>query len=95
MARVPKISRYWFKPQHFGVFAGYYPVTWEGWALTVLCLTLLTYLFQEADQPSHSASDTLLKFAPGAIAVLLFFDLLCFRTGEYPAWWRRKHWFKS
>jgi len=39
---------------------------------------------------SHRAgSDTLISFAPWAISILIIFDFLCFRFGEYPSWWRK------
>ena len=79
-----KTSRYWFKPRRFGLFNGYYPVTWEGWALTVVCLFLLTYVFETADQQSNSGRNTLFNFAPGAVAVILLFDMMRLRTSKYP-----------
>jgi hypothetical protein len=47
----------------------------------------MTFALSDAD--SHSGSDTLIKFAPYAIALLITFDLLCFQFGEYPHWWRK------
>ncbi|MBI3589040.1 MAG: hypothetical protein HY093_01320 [Candidatus Liptonbacteria bacterium] len=60
-------------------------------AVETIIAAAFILLFQKVDQNSHSASDTLLNFAPYAITILLVFDLLCFRIGEYPSWWRRKN----
>lgn len=79
-----------FKPARLGVFAIYYPATLFGWAITIILTASLVFFFERADQNSHSTSDTLLNFSPFAIAILLIFDLLCFRIGEYPSWWRKK-----
>ncbi|TSC81817.1 MAG: Uncharacterized protein G01um101420_821 [Parcubacteria group bacterium Gr01-1014_20] len=79
-----------FKPARLGIFAIYYPATILGWSITFTLVALLIFFFQKVDQNSHSVSDTLINFAPYAIAILLIFDLLCFRMGEYPSWWRKR-----
>ena len=84
-------KRYWFRPKRFwGWFAAYYPTSWQGWLITLVLAALLVKVFWLVDQHSHSGSDTLIGVAPWAMIIFLIFDLLCFRTGEYPAWWRRK-----
>jgi hypothetical protein len=82
--------KYWFKPKRFWhKFAFYYPTSFAGWiaTLTIINLGVMTFALSDAD--SHSGSDTLIKFAPYAIALLITFDLLCFQFGEYPHWWRK------
>ena len=82
---------YWFRPKRFwGWFAFYVPTSRAGWIATLILLALAVLLFRAIDAESHSGSDTLLSFAPWAIALLALFDLLCFRFGEYPSWWRKK-----
>lgn len=81
---------YWFKPKKFGVFAGYYPVSWQGWVATLLSIGALVVLFFVIDRRSHSGSDTLIQFALPAVVVLLLFDIISFRTGEFPWWWKRR-----
>lgn len=81
---------YWFRPKRFWRwFAAYYPTAWQGWVVTLVLAFALIFIFVAVDRSSHSASDALFGVAPYAIAILLIFDLLCFRTGEYPSWWRR------
>lgn len=81
---------YWFRPARFwSFFAFYYPASPAGWVATLILLTILIWAFLGADQHSHSNSDTLIGFAPWFIAMLALFDLLCFRTGEYPSWWKK------
>ncbi len=83
--------KYWFKPARFWKwFAAYYPVSWEGWLASLVLLALGVIIFRKIDLQSHSGSDTLLMFAPWAIALFLMFDMLCFRRGEYPSWWKSK-----
>lgn len=83
--------KHWFRPKRFlGWFAFYYPSSWQGWVVTLVLLVIFIKLFILADSDSHSVSDTLINFAPWAIAIFLIFDLACFRFGEYPSWWRQK-----
>lgn len=74
---------YWFKPKRFWkVFAAYYPVTWQGFLITIvlllmalaLCLVITSALF----------------YSLCLMVLGLTFDLICFRTGEYPSWWRKR-----
>lgn len=82
---------YWFKPARFWKwFAAYYPVSWQGWVVTIIFLAIAVKIFIAVDSRSHSASDTIIGIAPWLIAVGLALDLITFRTGEYPWWWRRR-----
>jgi hypothetical protein len=84
-----KKKTYWFRPKRFwGWFAAYYPVSREGWTIALAALFAVALIFSYVDRTSHSASDTLIGSAPGIIIVMLMFDLICFRTGEYPNWWK-------
>lgn len=67
------------------------PTNFSGWVVTLVLLGCLLFVFRAIDSMSHSVSDTLLKFSPWFIAILLLYDILCFRLGEYPSWWRREN----
>lgn len=82
---------YWFRPKRFWKwFAFYVPTSISGLLSTLIILLVAVKIFIIIDLTSSSGTDTLLRFAPWAIALMLFFDLLCFRFGEYPSWWRKK-----
>ncbi len=84
-------KHYWFRPARFWKwFAFYYPASVEGWIATGILFAIGVVMYRFVDSRSHSVSDTLLGFAPWFIAIASVFDLLCFRSGEYPSWWRRK-----
>jgi hypothetical protein len=84
-------TSFWFRPARFWKwFAFYYPVSKEGWIATIILLAIAFATFFSADVSSHSISDTLIGFAPWFIMIATAFDLLCFRFGEYPSWWRKK-----
>jgi len=85
------MRRYWFKPKQFWKwFAAYYPVTWQGWTITVALTVVFLAVFIAADRSSHSVSDTFYAAVLPEIIVLLIFDIVSFRTGEYPSWWRKR-----
>lgn len=84
-------EQYWFRPiRIFGCFALYYPSSVSGWVSTLILFGTGVIVFRVIDGVAHSGSDTILAFAPWAIILMLVFDLLCARTGEYPFWWKRK-----
>ncbi len=81
---------YWFRPKRFwGYFAFYYPSSKEGWIITLVLVVSASEIFLFIDGRSHSVSDTLIGFAPWGVVMAALFDLLCFRFGEYPSWWKR------
>jgi hypothetical protein len=83
--------KYWFRPKKFwGWFAAYYPVSAEGWIITLASLTAFAATFFWIDQKSHSISDTLINFAPRAVLIFLVFDITTRLTGEYPSWWKNR-----
>ena len=83
-------EKYWFKPKQFWRwFAAYYPITKEGWITTIVAIAAIAYIAVGADAELRSVSDAFFKIAPGVIVVLLIFDIISFRTGEYPAWWKK------
>lgn len=81
---------YWFKPARFRAwFVAYYPVTWQGWAVTFVLGMFAVYASDKVGSASHSASDTLIGLALPYIATGVVFDLACRFRGEYPWWWRQ------
>jgi hypothetical protein len=83
---------YWFRPKRFwNWFALYVPTSLKGWLATGILFLLGVLFFILVDNNAHSGSDTLIGFAPWAITLLVIFDSLCFRFGEYPAWWKKIH----
>lgn len=84
------MRKYHFRPARLGIFAIYYPSSPLGWIVSLILTALFTFFFIKIDQSSHSTSDKLLNFSPYALSIMLIFDLLCFRLGEYPSWWKKK-----
>lgn len=83
--------KYWFKPARFWRwFAFYYPVSRKGWGLTLILLGIAGLIFSFINERTVTAWETLVWFTPWAIALMAVFDMLCFRHGEYPSWWRKE-----
>lgn len=79
----------WFKHYRVGIFAAYYPARDAGWVVTLSALVLLVFFFRIAEATAPSVADVFGVFAPKAIIILLIFDIISFRTGEYPKWWKK------
>jgi hypothetical protein len=83
--------KYWFKPARLGKWvAVYYPSSLAGWIVTLALLAAAIKVFILIDATSHSGSDTLIRFTPWFVSLALIYDLLCFRRGLYPWWWRQR-----
>jgi hypothetical protein len=82
--------KFWFRPKRFWrYFAFYVPSSAGGWIITAVLAVWAATFFVLIDRASESFGDTLIAFAPWFVAFGLIFDLLCFRLGEYPSWWKK------
>ncbi len=69
----------WFKAKKYGW--GWYPSTWQGWAITVGFVIVIFLITPK----SHQADLSLVYFLKIALLVgsLLW---ICYKTGEKPKW---------
>ena len=74
----------WFKAKRYGW--GWYPISWQGWAITLVYALALVRIFTWADMTSHSGSDSLIKFGPPFIIITGLFLVICYNKGEMPKW---------
>lgn len=94
-----KVRKLWFRAKEFGW--GWFPITWQGWVITVIYALLfaLAFLvfFGWAGTAAESHVETrdvifgVLEFA--GIIALLSYSLyrICLRFGETPEWrWGKK-----
>ena len=79
---------YWFKRKLFGW--GWVPVKWQGWVFLAAWIGLFTEFFLIVQRNSYSVADALLEMLiPAALLIIILF-LVCYGTGEKPAWsWGR------
>ena len=83
------MKKYWFRAKRYGW--GWYPVTWQGWLVTAIFITLEYLNFLRIDAGSHSASDTMRPFLVETFLMALVFIYIGYKTGEPPRWrWGEK-----
>ncbi len=78
------MKKLWFKRKKYGL--GWTFGTWESFAVFGLYVLMNVYLFRIIDARSHSASDTLINFAPRFLALTAVLYLICWWKGEKPRW---------
>ena len=82
-------TKLWFKAKGYGW--GWTPASWEGWLVLAAYAALLVRIFWDIDRVSHSASDTLIDFAPRFLLVTAVLYWICWVKGEKPRWrWGNK-----
>jgi len=78
----------WFKAKKYGW--GWYPATWQGWAVTAIYLLLILALSSTLDENSPNAEVAFMFFLP-LITLSACFVLIAYKTGEKPEWrWGNK-----
>jgi uncharacterized membrane protein YhaH (DUF805 family) len=79
----------WFKAKQYGW--GWYPVTWQGWAIIVMYVFAMITNALFIDSHTHSVSDALMVFLPNTYILTVFMIIICYATGEKPEWrWGKK-----
>lgn len=76
--------QFWFKAKKYGW--GWYPATWQGWAILVMYVFALNSNFLFVNNTEHSVSDVLMNFFPNAYILTVFLIIICYTTGEKPKW---------
>jgi hypothetical protein len=77
-------KKLWFKSKSYGW--GWYPVTWQGWIITLVYIVFLAYIFTVSDLDSHSVSDTLISVSVPFILSSSLLIWICYKKGEKPTW---------
>lgn len=80
----------WFKAKTYGW--GWTPSTWQGWAITISYVVVVTAFFSQIDSQSHSVSDTLYGTIPFVVVSTAILIAICYYKGEKPGWrWGNKN----
>jgi len=74
----------WFRAKRYGW--GWYPISWQGWVITILYIFVLIRYGIRADNYAHSNSDFLIGFSIPFIISTVLFLVVCYWKGEYPHW---------
>ncbi len=75
-----KKNNLWFKAKHYGW--GWYPVTWQGWVVTLIWAILVFVSINLIKVEVHEVGKNI-------IIILLFTVILlwiCYKKGEKPRW---------
>ncbi len=75
---------YWFKAYKSG--HGWYPASWQGWAVIILYLALLAHSFWQIDSTTHSISDTFFGFLPRFFMFTAVLIIITYLKGESITW---------
>ncbi len=82
-------KKLWFKAKRYGW--GWYPCTWQGWAVLLMYVFALVSITTFVDNHTHSVSDSLMSFFPSVFILTVFLIIICSATGEEPKWrWGKK-----
>lgn len=79
-----KTKKLWFKAKLYGW--GWQPITWQGWAVTLLYIVAIVLNAKTANMYSHSVSDGLMNFSIPFIINTIFLLVVCYAHGERPRW---------
>lgn len=85
------MKKLWFRAKRYGW--GWYPVSWQGWVVTILYAFVLALSVGRASNYAlEHAPDGLSLVAPLALHILWIAFLIgtliaiCYKTGEEPGW---------
>ena len=79
-----KQNKLWFRAKMYGW--GWYPISWEGWIITLLYVVSVMQPAISIDKASHSGSDFLINFSIPFIINTIFLLIICYAKGEKPKW---------
>lgn len=72
------MKKLWFK--EWGLI--YYPISWQGFVLTIIALAFCVQVFLAVDSNSHSVSDTLYGVFPFVVPTLLVLGWIASKTNS-------------
>lgn len=82
-------KKLWFKAKNYGW--GWTPISWQGWAVTIVCTFLIGYSIARESVLSDTPSAALVGFSPQVIILIAILLFVCYKKGEKPSWrWGNK-----
>jgi len=76
-------DKFWFKRKWYGW--GWYPATWQGWAVTLAYLVLMLFFSFTIDEASP-AREVWFTFIIPATLLTIVFIRIAYKKGEKPMW---------
>lgn len=82
-------NKLWFRAKTFGW--GWYPVSWEGWAVIALYIAAVGVHIRNIDIYIYSGNDILTSLTIPFVINTIFLLIICYCRGEKPRWrWNGK-----
>lgn len=78
------MKKYWFKAKVYGW--GWYPVTWQGWLVTLVFVGAIGGNSYWISENSQFADEMLLYHLLLVIVLTVLLLFICYKTGEKPRW---------
>lgn len=78
--------RIWFRAKKYGW--GWYPVTWQGWVVTLIGIFLIIRESIRIDMESQKGGDIMFGFFLPVLCIVALMLVTTYVTGEKPGW----HW---
>ncbi len=81
-------EKLWFKRKRYGW--GWYPVSWEGWTVTLVYIALILSLAFTIDESSPDSEIAFMLILPITLLTVTLIRI-CYAKGEKPRWqWNDK-----
>jgi len=77
-------NKLWFRAKRFGW--GWYPCSWEGWAVILLYVIVITIHSINIEKFATSGTDVVINFSIPFIINTTFLLIICYAKGERPRW---------
>lgn len=82
-------NKLWFKAKNYGW--GWYPVTWEGWAVIIIFVLFITYRANVVSKMFDTDSSFAFRYFFEVVFSIIPLLVICYLKGERPEWrWGKK-----
>ena len=82
-------NKLWFKAKNYGW--GWYPVTREGWLVTILFVVFITFRANKVSQMFDTDSSFIFRYFFEILLSIIPLLVICYIKGEKPEWrWGNK-----
>jgi hypothetical protein len=78
------MKTYWFKAKKYGY--GWYPATWQGWAVLTLYIVYVVYRANAVDAMFDTETSFAFRLSFELILPTIALITICYFTGEPPKW---------
>ncbi len=77
-------NKLWFKAKNYGW--GWYPITWEGWTVTILYILFIVYRGNKISKMFDTDSSFIFRYFFEILFSIIPLLVICYLKGEKPEW---------